>query len=455
MAMQKPAIPKGTRDFGPLEVRRRRHILSTLENVFRKYGFMPLESPAMENLSTLLGKYGDEGDQLLFKILDSGDFMKNVSAVDASSGSAALAQKIASKGLRYDLTVPFARFVAMNRNDIALPFRRYQMQPVWRADRPQKGRYREFWQCDADIVGSRSLLNELDLVLIYDEAFRALGLTDYRIRINHRQLLAGIISTVKGSEWLIPVSVAIDKLDKIGEAEVRQELLDKGFSHDELDKLFDLIAPPADLDLLKEKLASSVEAQQGITDIQKLLERITQMGGEVRLSIDLTLARGLSYYTGCIFEVNSEQGSLRSSIGGGGRYDDLTGNFGVPGIPGVGISFGLDRIYDVMDELKLFPPELRSAATTVLFCCMDEQAFEPALAAIARLRESGISAEVYPDLRKIGKQLDYANALQIPYVCIIGEAERTAGNMLLKNMTTGEQKPVTAKELLASLPPAT
>ena len=478
MAIQKPTLPKGTRDFGPADVQKRKYILNTIETVFKKYGFMPLETPTMENLSTLEGKYGDEGDKLLFRILDSGDFLKTLKeyndkmladeSADATFlpsytgklndlDSKATTKFIAEKGLRYDLTVPFARYVVMHRNDITFPFRRYQMQPVWRADRPQKGRYREFWQCDADVVGSDSLLNELDLIQIYDEAFKALGITQYQIKLNNRKVLAGIAEVVKSIDVMNNIAVAIDKLDKIGEEGVRKELTEQGFSESELNTLFDIITIKGEnkeiLNQLKDKLQSSSEGLKGIEELSFILKNIKTINQAsnqtINLTLDFSLARGLSYYTGGIFEVVSNQGTLKSSIGGGGRYDNLTGIFGLPNVSGVGISFGLDRIYDVMDELKLFPEQLRATSTQVLFCHFDEATQLYCLPALKVLRDAGIAAEVYPDNKKLGKQLDYANALQIPFAAIAGETEMQQQVFTLKNLVSGEQKTCSINELVS------
>jgi histidyl-tRNA synthetase len=463
MAAQKPGIPKGTRDFGPADVQKRRHILHTIETVFKKYGFMPIETPVMENLSTLEGKYGEEGDKLLFRILNSGETWEQVQQPKTEIRNQYDFNKtVSEKGLRYDLTVPFARYVVMNRNSITFPFKRYQMQPVWRADRPQKGRYREFWQCDADVVGSDSLLNELDLVQIYDEAFRNLGIPGYELRINNRKILAGIAEVVRSKELLSTVSVAIDKLDKIGEEGVRKELGEQGFSTEELDRLFSIITIKGEnrelLASLKTKLAASEEGLKGIAELEFVLDAIDTIekneeeeGAGIHIKVDFSLARGLSYYTGCIFEVVSTEGSLRSSIGGGGRYDNLTGIFGLPGISGVGISFGLDRIYDVMEELQLFPSTLQATSTQVLICTFDSSSQQYALAPLKQLRNAGIASEIYPDLKKLGKQLDYANALKIPYAVIIGDNEMTSGKLVLKNLSEGTQQEATIEEIIQQL----
>lgn len=471
MAAQKPTLPKGTRDFGPADVQKRKYILNTIETVFKKYGFMPLETPTMENLSTLEGKYGEEGDKLLFRILDSGDYLKSLKehndkilsdesqdATFAPSFSGKLidldakaaTKFISEKGLRYDLTVPFARYVVMHRNEITFPFKRYQMQPVWRADRPQKGRYREFWQCDADVVGSDSLLNELDLIQIYDEAFTKLGIKNYEIKINNRKVLAGIAEVVKSIDVMNNIAVAIDKLDKIGEDGVRKELLEQGFSETELNILFDIITIKGEnkeiLNQLKGKLQSSQEGLNGIEELAFILA--SNPKPKINLTLDFSLARGLSYYTGCIFEVISNDGTLKSSIGGGGRYDNLTGIFGLPNVSGVGISFGLDRIYDVMEELKLFPEQLRATSTQVLFCHFDEATQLFCLPALKALRDAGIAAEVFPDNKKLGKQLDYANALQIPFAAIAGETEMQQQVFTVKNLITGEQQTCTIQTLI-------
>lgn len=580
MAVQKPTLPKGTRDFGPADVQKRKYILNTIETVFKKYGFMPLETPTMENLSTLEGKYGEEGDKLLFRILESGEYFEktiksinpelsvriqnlindvfthiingiiqdpeydeqrnptkladyfshqiehqinnfalnnlsdtekenilnqlnihtntigfklsdffwrsgisressdkdiqfqiknlrenylNELVVDLISGfsevqeglssfrSKGLTKFIAEKGLRYDLTVPFARYVVMHRNEITFPFKRYQMQPVWRADRPQKGRYREFWQCDADVVGSDSLLNELDLIQIYDEAFTQLGIKNYEIKINNRKVLAGIAEVVKSIDVMNNIAVAIDKLDKIGDEGVRKELVEQGFSESELNTLFDIITIKGEneeiLNQLKDKLQSSQEGLKGIEELAFIL--VSNPNPNINLTLDFSLARGLSYYTGCIFEVVSNDGTLKSSIGGGGRYDNLTGIFGLPNVSGVGISFGLDRIYDVMEELKLFPEQLRATSTQVLFCHFDEATQLYCLPALKALRDAGIAAEVFPDNKKLGKQLDYANALQIPFAAIAGETEMQQQVFTVKNLITGEQQTCTIQALIS------
>jgi len=571
MAVQKPSIPKGTRDFSPEQVAKRKYILNTIEKVFIKYGFMPIETPTMENLSTLEGKYGDEGDKLLFRVLDSGDYWgdlskdlmylyeslrqvtkaifiqgmisddyakhptslrnfleENYKSICFSSNIFGLLYKNSSdqnnviesfyskldligfelcrffneahlykgqneeeidfhfqqfiinnfseifnykfitdstteKGLRYDLTVPFARYVVMHQNEITFPFKRYQMQPVWRADRPQKGRYREFWQCDADVVGSDSLLNELDLIQIYDEAFKKLKIENYELRINNRKILSGIAEVVKGVEHMNTIAVVIDKLDKIGKEGVGKELLQSGFSENEIQKLFEIISIKGDnrskLLSLKEKLISSQEGLKGIEELEFILNSTNQStvtSSEVEkqpinLKIDFSLARGLSYYTGCIFEVVSTEGTLKSSIGGGGRYDNLTGIFGLLNVSGVGISFGLDRIYDVMEELNLFPKTIKSSNTKILFCCFDNASQQYALRCLKKLRDTNIPSEIYPDIKKVGKQLDYANALKIPFACIIGDNEMQTGKLVLKDLNSGTQEELSIEEIIAKI----
>ena len=556
MAVQKPTIPKGTRDFGPAEVQKRKYILNTIETEFKKYGFMPIETPTMENLSTLEGKYGDEGDKLLFRVLDSGDFVnssfilktylheilvnairdrindvnwpsnyykealkvailgadsyflsysKQINGNDKSAlsklfiefaelfcdelhefissnneikiikdqlyakigdlienpkfldqfravllDSKVLTSHISEKGLRYDLTVPFARYVVMNRNEITFPFKRYQMQPVWRADRPQKGRYREFWQCDADVVGSDSLLNEVDLIQIYDEAFRNLGIEKYELRVNNRKVLAGIAEVVKSIDAMSTIAIAIDKLDKIGEEGVRKELMEQGFTTDELNKLFDIITIKGEnetiLNQLKTKLQTSTEGTKGIEELVFVLKALNQSPNQpINLKLDFSLARGLSYYTGCIFEVASTEGSLKSSIGGGGRYDNLTGIFGLPNVSGVGISFGLDRIYDVMEELNKFPQGLNATSTKVMICAFEEETQMNALGILRQLRDNQIASELYPELPQskkekenpLQKPMNYADALKIPFRLIIKQ-----DSMILKDID-GKVVPVT------------
>jgi histidyl-tRNA synthetase len=472
---QKPSLPQGTRDFGPLVVQRRKYLLHTIESVFKKYGFMPLETPSMEQLSTLTGKYGDEGDQLLFKILNTGDYFKKlIEHQEKGMGHeefdktflpsfdnkiANLDPKIslpfiAEKGLRYDLTVPFARYVAMNRNDITFPFKRYQMQPVWRADKPQKGRYREFWQCDADVVGSNSLLNEAELLKMYDEVFDKLGLPVI-IKINNRKLLSALASVVNAEDKFQAITVAIDKLDKIGISGVQTELEKSGLSSVQTEKILSFLQikkGPDQLLQIEEILGGNEEGALGILELKEVLKTLAILRSKNEVAIDVTLARGLSYYTGAIVEVQSNLGSLKSSIGGGGRYDNLTGIFGLDGISGVGVSFGLDRIYDIMDELGLFPENLKGNDTQILFCYFDEECRTKAIELCANVREAGIAAEVYPEVtKKIGKQLDYANKLKIGFACIIGSNEIANNKFNLKNLVSGQQIEVSPDELIAQL----
>ncbi len=515
MAKDKPSIPKGTRDFGPEEVAKRKYILNTIEKVFIKYGFMPIETPTMENLITLTGKYGDEGDKLLFKVLNSGDAFKDFTLEDIelilsqakeneknilkkeiqekaksqqpqirnelvhqqssktleniiietkssperiADDVTKLMRKASEKGLRYDLTVPFARYVVMNRNEITFPFKRYQMQPVWRADRPQKGRYREFWQCDADVVGSDSLLHELDLINIYNEVFKCLGIA-VEIKINNRKILAGIAEVVKGIEHLNTIAVAIDKLDKIGKDGVSKELTSLNFTEIEIATLFDIITIQGTeaemLATLNIKLQNSTEGLIGIDELSFIFKQINAVSNQqINLKTDFSLARGLSYYTGCIFEVVATGGSLRSSIGGGGRYDNLTGNFGLDGVSGVGISFGLDRIYDVIDELKLFPETLSQGSSKVLICANDSiENIELAsvLKILSKLRNEGIASEIYSEKINVKKPLEkpikYASSKKIAFALIYTENE----SLKLKNLTSGFQEELTIEEIIERL----
>lgn len=441
--MQKPSIPKGTRDFSPLVVMRRRYIFSTIEQVFMRYGFKPIETPSMENLTTLTGKYGDEGDNLLFKVLNSGDFAKKANATNWDKrNSNKLASQISEKGLRYDLTVPFARYVVMNQNDITFPFRRYQMQPVWRADRPQKGRYREFYQCDADIIGSDALINEADLVMIYAEAFEKLGL-NITIKINNRKVLMGIAQTLGIEDKLTTFTIAIDKLDKIGIEGVEKELLERDFTAEQAKKAIEIISFKGDneatLAYLKTVLASSEDGKKGIEELETVWNYLAATNFDfTKLQLDLTLARGLNYYTGAIFEVTANDAKM-GSIGGGGRYDDLTGIFGLKGVSGVGISFGADRIYDVMEELNLFPQQ-QNNFTQLLFCCMTNKGLAYAMPLAAKARKAEINTEIYPTDAKLKKQLDFANKNQIPFAIIIGDSEIETGQLTLKNLNSGEQE---------------
>ncbi len=512
----KPSVPRGTRDFSPTEMVRRNFIFDTIKSVFRKYGYQQIETPSMENLSTLMGKYGDEGDKLIFKILDSGDFVEKTNSYkkvdrgdfvekevllkdlndlydyyligqhNSSAGESlypaqisstlnkiidewnskavkymtalfntkSFTSEISEKALRYDLTVPFARYVVMHQNEITFPFKRFQVQPVWRADRPQKGRYREFYQCDADVVGSDSLLNEAEFVLIYDEALSKLGLKDFTIKINNRKILSGIAEIIDKSDSIIHLTVAIDKLDKIGLDGVTKELMDRGFSEEDIEKIKPVIllegSNEAKLESLRLALINSDTGLKGCDEIETVLNYIANCPLQTaNLELDITLARGLNYYTGAIFEVKTNEVAM-GSIGGGGRYDDLTGMFGMKGLTGVGISFGADRIYDVMEELKLFPAET-AQSTKVLICCFDKEGEKYAFPIVQQLRSREMSAELYPAGAKIKKQLDYANGKNIPYVIIIGSEEMESGLLAIKNMLTGEQEKKSLAEIIGYL----
>ncbi len=450
---QKPSIPKGTRDFSPAEMAKRNYIFDTIRQVYALYGFRPIETPALENLSTLMGKYGEEGDKLLFKVLNSGDFRADVSPDDFRAESPArLSARFCDKGLRYDLTVPFARYVVQHRDELQLPFKRYQIQPVWRADRPQKGRYREFYQCDADVVGSDSLLNEVELVQIIDEVFTRFGIR-VSIRLNNRKILAGIAEVIGAPERLVDITVAIDKLDKIGPERVAAELLAGGLSEEAVARLQPILSTGgtnADkLAAMRDLFAGCPVGQKGVDEVTFVLDALQGAALRNALELDLTLARGLNYYTGCIFEVKALDVQI-GSITGGGRYDDLTGIFGMPGLSGVGISFGADRIYDVLTQLDLYP---RTAAGGVRLLFIN---FGPAEAACclryaALARRAGIATEVYPDSVKMKKQMSYANALGVPFVALVGEDEMKAGRVTLKDMATGEQQSLTPEELVARL----
>ena len=449
---QKPSIPKGTRDFGPAEMARRNYIFDTIRSVYALYGFRPIETPAMENLSTLMGKYGEEGDKLLFKILNSGDFLKGVSPTDdfqeqqPTAALNRLAARLCEKGLRYDLTVPFARYVVQHREELTLPFRRYQIQPVWRADRPQKGRYREFYQCDADVVGSDSLLNEVELMQIVDTVFRRFGIR-VCIKINNRKILTGIAETIGQPDKIVDITVAIDKLDKIGLDNVNAELRACGLPDDAVERLQPIIllagSNEEKLAIMREVLKDSATGLKGVEEVDYVLQH-TQT--ENLLELDLTLARGLNYYTGCIFEVKALDVEI-GSITGGGRYDNLTGIFGLPGLSGVGISFGADRIYDVLNQLDLYP-ETVSTATQLLFINFGEAEATACLPILAKAREAGIRCEIYPDAAKMKKQMQYANAREIPFVAIVGESEMQEGKVTLKDMETGTQQLLTPDELV-------
>ena len=450
---QKPSIPKGTRDFSPVEMTNRNYIFDTVKSIFRLYGFQPIETPAMENLSTLMGKYGEEGDKLLFKILNSGDFAASLTDAELlERNSIRLTNKISEKGLRYDLTVPFARFVVQYRNDISFPFKRYQIQPVWRADRPQKGRYREFYQCDVDIVGSDSLLNEAELVQIVDAVFTRLKIRTV-VKINNRKILAGIAEVIGEKDRIVDITVAIDKLDKIGLEKVNEELIEKGIPQSAVDKLQPILHLSGSVD---EKLAQleavighSETGTKGIAEMRTLFGYLSVFNLNTEIELDLTLARGLNYYTGAIFEVKAKDVAM-GSICGGGRYDDLTGIFGMPGVSGVGISFGADRIYDVLTQLQLFPSETIDS-TKLLFLNLGavEEAF--CLPVLAEVRKAGINAEIFPDQSKMKKQMTWANNKNIPFVAIVGEEEMSQGKINLKNMLSGNQQLVDAKELIKIL----
>ncbi len=450
---QKPSIPKGTRDFGPLEMSRRNYIFTTIRNVFETYGYQPIETPAMENLSTLLGKYGEEGDKLLFKILNSGDFLSKADGqLLQEKNSLKMSTQISEKGLRYDLTVPFARFVVQHRNEISFPFKRYQMQPVWRADRPQKGRYREFYQCDVDVIGSNSLLNEVDLIRMIDEVFTRLNIKVI-IKLNNRKLLSGIAETIGHPERLIDITVAMDKLDKIGVEKVYEELREKGISQEAINLLEPVLnlsgSNTSRMNCLKELIGHTDVGSQGLAELNEILERLEQFDLNAEIELDQSLARGLNYYTGAIIEVKAADVTM-GSICGGGRYDNLTGIFGLPDVSGVGVSFGADRIYDVLTELKGFPEEaiLTSKVLLVNFGGQEETY---ALQVLQQLQAAGIASELYPDVAKMKKQMKYADQKQIPFVVLIGEEERESGNLSLKNMKTGEQQKVPLEELIQIL----
>ncbi|MDB5138229.1 MAG: histidine--tRNA ligase [Mucilaginibacter sp.] len=459
MASIKPSVPKGTRDFSPTEMVRRNFIFDTIKSVFRKYGYQQIETPSMENLSTLTGKYGDEGDKLIFKILNSGDFWNEAESRKQKSesfefNSKTLTPIISEKALRYDLTVPFARYVVMHQNEVTFPFKRFQVQPVWRADRPQKGRYREFYQCDADVVGSDSLLNEAEFILIYDEALSKLGLKDFTIKINNRKVLSGIAEVIDKADNIIDLTVAIDKLDKIGLDGVIKELLEKGFSVEDIEKIKPVIllegSNAIKLENLRNALAGSEIGLEGCSEIEIVFDYLNNFKLQTAIvELDITLARGLNYYTGAIFEVKTNEVAM-GSIGGGGRYDDLTGMFGLKGLTGVGISFGADRIYDVMDELNLFPAA-SNESTQLLICCFDKDGERFALPILQELRSQEVNIELYPAGAKIKKQLDYANGKNIPYVIIIGSEEMESGLLTIKNMKTGEQDKKTVKEIIGTI----
>ena len=449
----KPGIPKGTRDFSPVEMAKRNYIFNTIREVFYLYGFQQIETPSMENLSTLMGKYGEEGDKLLFKIQNSGDYFSGLTDEELLSRNAAkLASKFCEKGLRYDLTVPFARYVVMHRDEISFPFKRFQIQPVWRADRPQKGRYREFYQCDADVVGSNSLLNEVELVQMIDAVFSKFGIR-VSIKINNRKILTGIAEIIGEADKIVDITVAIDKLDKIGLENVNAELASKGIPQEAIDKLQPIIllsgSNEEKLETLKSVLAASETGLKGVEESEFILKTISTLGIKSEVELDLTLARGLNYYTGAIFEVKALDVQI-GSISGGGRYDNLTGVFGMDGMSGVGISFGADRIYDVLNQLDLYPEDA-SFGTQLLFVNFGEAEAAYVIPVLAKVRAAGIRAEIYPDSAKMKKQMSYANAKAIPFVAIVGENEMNEGKVMLKNMATGEQSLYTPEELVAAL----
>ena len=450
---QKPNIPKGTRDFSPLEMAKRNYIFNTIKDVYTLYGFQQIETPAMETLGTLMGKYGEEGDKLLFKVLNSGDYLNKIEDKELlERNSLHLAARLCEKGLRYDLTVPFARYVVMHREELQLPFKRYQIQPVWRADRPQKGRYREFYQCDADVVGSDSLLNEVELMQIVDTVFTRFGVR-VQIKINNRKILSGIAEVIGAADKIVDITVAIDKLDKIGIDNVNQELREDGLTEDQIEKLQPIISLAGTneekLTVIAEVLKDSETGLKGVEETKFILDSLKTSGLNNEIQLDLTLARGLNYYTGAIFEVKALDVQI-GSITGGGRYDNLTGIFGMPGLSGVGISFGADRIYDVLNQLDLYPKEAVNG-TQLLFINFGEKETAYCLPIAAKARQAGIRTEVFPDSAKMKKQMSYANAKQIPFVALAGENEINEGKVTLKDMTTGEQMLVTADELLTKL----
>jgi len=451
--MQKPSIPKGTRDFTPQEMANRNYIFNTIKDVFRLYGFQQIETPAMENLSTLMGKYGEEGDKLLFKILNSGDYMNGLEDGELlGRNSLKLTNKISEKGLRYDLTVPFARFVVQHQNEISFPFKRYQIQPVWRADRPQRGRYREFYQCDVDVVGSDSLLNELELIQIVDEIYRRLKI-NVVVKINNRKILSGIAEIIGEAEKITDITVAIDKMDKIGLDKVNEEIASKGISEEAIARLQPILklsgTNTEKLEQLKTVLADSETGMKGVTELETIFSLCEAMKVETRIELDLTLARGLNYYTGAIFEVKALDVEM-GSITGGGRYDNLTGVFGMEGVSGVGISFGADRIYDVLNQLDLYP-ETSVEQTKILFVSFGEKELMYSLPWLSSLRVQGVNAEIYPESAKMKKQMSYADNKKIPFVAIVGETEMNEGKVMLKNMKSGEQILATLDEVIEML----
>jgi histidyl-tRNA synthetase len=455
MKIDKPTIPKGTRDFGPDTMLKRQFIFDTIKRVFEKFGYQPLETPSMETLSVLTGKYGAEGDQLLYKILNSGDYLSKINQDEIKQGSKSLTPKIAGKGLRYDLTVPFARYVVMNQHEISFPFKRYQIQPVWRADRPQRGRYREFYQCDADVVGTDSLVCEAEIILMINEVMNNLGLSDFTIRMNHRKLLSAITDFVGARGKETAFCVAIDKLDKIGRQKVEEELSENGFSSEAIQKLDPILniggSNSEKIRQLGEVFSGLESGQQCVAELERIFEYLADFNlVDHHVKLDLTLARGLSYYTGAIVEVKANNSSINSSITGGGRYDNLTGVFGLRGVSGVGFSFGVDRIYDVMEDLDIFPDKV-SGSTQVLLLNFDAVSFKECLKVLTKLREANIRCEVYPDQAKIRKQMVYANKKGVPFVLMIGENEIKQGKYQLKNMITGEQQELALNDIISHL----
>lgn len=450
---QKPSIPKGTRDFSPAEMAKRNYIFDTIREVFKLYGFRQIETPAMETLSTLMGKYGEEGDKLLFKILNSGDFLSKADRNLVDAGDyVRLTSQISEKGLRYDLTVPFARYVVQHRNELQFPFKRFQIQPVWRADRPQKGRYREFYQCDADVVGSDSLINEIELLQLIDEVFSRLKI-NITIKLNNRKVLAGIAELIGAPEKIVDITVAIDKIDKIGIENVNAELHERGLSDDAIAALQPILCIDGTiaerLDKLATNLAASDIGMLGVAELREVIDGVNVMGLRADLDLDVSLARGLNYYTGTIIEVKAQDVEI-GSITGGGRYDNLTGVFGLPGVSGVGISFGADRIYDVLNTLNLYPDDARQS-TQVMFTNFGSIEAAASMRMIKEMRRAGIAAEIYPDASKMKKQMGYADALSIPYVAIIGETELAEGKLTLKEMATGEQKLLSLDDAISTL----
>ena len=446
----KPSVPKGTRDFSPIEMAKRNYIFNTIRSVFANYGFKQIETPSMENLSTLMGKYGEEGDKLLFKVLNSGDWAAKLSDEELlAKNSIKLTNKVSEKGLRYDLTVPFARYVVQHRDEITFPFKRFQIQPVWRADRPQKGRYREFFQCDADVVGSDSLVYEAEMIEMIDQAFQKFGI-DVVIKLNNRKVLAGIAEWVGEAERIIDITVAIDKMDKIGLDKVNEEMMSKGIAPEAVEKLKPILllegTNEEKVARLREVLAESATAQKGLDELEEVLRYVGESDVKCGVELDLTLARGLNYYTGAILEVKA-LGVEMGSISGGGRYDNLTGIFGLPGVSGVGFSFGADRIYDVLTMLDKFPKEA-TAGTRVIFLSFDQKGLDYCRPLVREVRRAGIAAEIYPELAKMKKQMTYADNNQIPYVAIVGDSEMEAGKVMLKNMASGEQQLLSVGEVI-------